>query len=282
MVTGFTKNWQNLGKLRNSGVEIEVSSQNIETPDFSWNTDFNLTWQKATIKDLPGHKDIEYGDGNMYLHREGESMYTFYLPEWKGVNPETGLGEFWKDPTDHSQGVVNDYNEAGKGIVGKGLPDVMGGLTNTFKYRDFDLSFLITYQFGGDLFDYPNYFARHDGLRLGSFNLDKSVAGNYWMNPGDQAKYPKPIYANPYRSDRFSSRTLASSDNIRMREITLGYNVPVLKNIFSNLRVYFRANNPFMIWSKVDNIDPDVPLNGYRQVDTPVSKSFVFGVNLTL
>ena len=52
----------------------------------------------------------------MYLHREGESMYTFYLPEWKGVNPETGLGEFWLDPEDHSKGVVNDYSEAGKGL----------------------------------------------------------------------------------------------------------------------------------------------------------------------
>ena len=119
-------------------------------------------------------------------------------------------------------------------------------------------------------------------FRLGSFNLEKSVAGNYWMNPGDNALYPKPIYQNPYRSDRFSSRTIVSSDNIRMREITLGYNVPVLKNIFSNLRVYFRANNPFMIWAKTKGIDPDVPLNGYRQVDTPVSKSFVFGVNITL
>lgn len=282
VVTGFTSNWQNLGKLRNNGLEFEVTSQNIEANNFSWETSFNLTWQKAIIKELPDGKDIEYGDGNMYLHREGESMYTFYLPEWKGVNPETGLGEFWKDPNDHSQGVVNRYDEAGKGIVGKGMPDVTGGMTNTFKYRDFDLSFLITYQFGGDIFDYPNYFAHHDGLRLGSFNLDKGVAGNYWMNPGDKVDYPKPIYQNPYRSDRFSSRTLVSSDNIRMREITLGYNLPVLKNIFNNMRVYFRANNPFLIWSKADGIDPDVPLNGYRQVDTPVTKSFVFGVNLTL
>ena len=282
IVTGFTSNWDNLGKLRNSGLEIEINSQNIKNKKFSWTTDFNLTYQKSTVKELPEGKDIEYGDGNMYLHREGESMYTFYLPEWKGVNPETGLGEFWKDPTDHSKGVVNSYNQAGKGIVGKAIPDVIGGMTNTFTYRDFDLSFLITYQFGGDIFDYPNYFFRHDGLRLGSFNLDKDVAGNYWMNPGDKAKYPKPIYQNPYRSDRFSSRTLVSSDNIRMREITLGYNIPAWKHVFSNLRVYFRANNPFMIWAKTSGIDPDVPLNGYRQVDTPVSKSFVFGVNITL
>ena len=218
----------------------------------------------------------------MYLHREGESMYTFYLPEWKGVNPETGLGEFWKDPNDHSLGVVNSYAQAGKGIVGKAVPDVIGGLTNTFNYKEFDLSFLITYQFGGDMFDYPGYFFHNDGVRIGSFNLDKEVAGNYWKNPGDIVDYPKPIYGNPYRPDRFSSRTILSTDNVRMREITLGYNVPALKNIFDNVRVYFRANNPFMIWAATDGVDPDVSLNGYRQVDTPQTKSFTFGVSVTL
>ena len=209
VVTGFESNWENLGKLRNSGVEIEINSQNIKNEDFTWDTNFNLTFQKAIIKELPNGDDIQYGDGDMYLHREDESMYTFYLPEWKGVNPETGLGEFWKDPNDHSKGVVNYYDEAGKGIVGKAIPDVMGGMTNSFTYKDFDLSFLITYQFGGDIFDYPNYFFRSDGFRLGSFNVEKSVAGDYWMNPGDNVSYPKPIYANPYRSyapDRLSGR----------------------------------------------------------------------------
>ena len=282
IVTGFDSNWANLGKLKNDGIEVEISSQNIKTGDFSWNTSFNATFQNSTIKELPDGKDIQYGDGNMYLHREGESMYTFYLPEWKGVNPETGLGEFWKDPNDHSLGVVNSYAQAGKGIVGKAVPDVIGGLTNTFNYKEFDLSFLITYQFGGDMFDYPGYFFHNDGVRIGSFNLAKEVAGNYWKNPGDIVDYPKPIYGNPYRPDRFSSRTILSTDNVRMREITIGYNVPVLKNVFDNLRVYFRANNPFMIWAATDGVDPDVSLNGYRQVDTPQTKSFTFGVNVTL
>jgi len=282
IVTGFDSNWANLGKLQNNGLEIEIGSQNIKTRDFSWNTNFNVTFQNSKIKELPDGKDIQYGDGNMYLHREGESMYTFYLPEWKGVNPETGLGEFWKDPNDHSQGVVNKYAQAGKGIVGKAVPDVIGGLTNTFNYKEFDLSFLITYQFGGDMFDYPGYFFHNDGVRIGSFNLDKEVAGNYWKNPGDIVDYPKPIYGNPYRPDRFSSRTILSTDNVRMREITLGYNVPGLKNIFDNVRVYFRANNPFMIWAATDGVDPDVSLNGYRQVDTPQTKSLTFGVSITL
>lgn len=167
-------------------------------------------------------------------------------------------------------------------MVGKALPDVMGGLTNTFTYKDFDLSFLITYQFGGDLFDYPGYFTHNDGFRLGSTMPDADVAGNYWTKPGDVVDNPKPIYGNPYRADRFSSRQVKSTDNIRLRELTLGYNVPIAKKYMQRLRVYFRANNPWLIWAKTKNIDPDVAINGYRQVDTPQLKSFVFGVNIEL
>lgn len=283
IVTGFENSWKNLGEIKNNGLEIEVSSQNIKTKDFTWETNFNLTYQRALVDKLPNSEDILYGDGNMYLHREGESLYTFYLPEWKGVNPETGLGEFWKNADDHSKGVVNYYSDVEQyGIVGKAVPDVIGGLTNTLRYRDFDLNFLISYQFGGSMFDYPGYFFHNDGLRIGSMNLENDVAGNYWRNPGDIVDYPKPIYQNPYRTDRFSSRTIVSSDNIRLRELTVGYNVPVLKNVFDNLRVYFRANNPLMIWAKSDRVDPDVPLNGYRQADTPQTKSFIFGLNITL
>ena len=88
--TGFSSRWANLGQLKNDGVEIEVNSQNITTKDFSWTTNFNLTYQQAIIKELPEGKDIQYGDGQMYIHREGESMYSFYLPEWAGVNPDNG------------------------------------------------------------------------------------------------------------------------------------------------------------------------------------------------
>ena len=283
-VTGFGSKMSNIGELKNSGLEFSVSSQNIKTKDFTWNTDFNLTWQKIKVNKLPNGEDVQYGDGNMYLLREGESMHTFYLPKWKGVNPETGLGEFWIDPEDESKGVTNYYSQAGKTIVGKAVPDVLGGITNTFRYKDFDLSFMISYQFGADMFDYPGYFLTYsDGVRIGSFNVHSSVAGNYWKNPGDVVEHPKPIYGNPYRSDRFSSRTIKSTDNIRVRDITFGYNVniPAMKKYIDNLRVYFRSTNPFLIYCATDNVDPDVDVNGYRQVDTPPTRQFLFGLNLS-
>ena len=281
-VTGFSSKMSNIGQLKNSGLEFTISSQNIKTKDFSWTTDFNLTWQKIKVKSLPNGDDVQYGDGDMYLLREGESMHTFYLPEFIGVNSETGLGEFWLDPEDHSKGVTNYYSEAGKTIVGKAVPDVLGGMTNTFRYKDFDLSFMISYQFGADMFDYPGYFLTYsDGVRIGSFNVHSSVAGNYWKKPGDQVEFPKPIYGNPYRSDRFSSREILSTDNIRVRDITVGYNIPAFKQYINNLRVYFRTTNPFLIYSATKNVDPDVDVNGYRQTDTPPTRQFLFGLNLS-
>lgn len=283
-VIGFGSQLTNIGKLKNSGLEFSVSSQNIRTKDFSWTTDFNLTWQSIKVKELPDGDDVQYGDGNMYLLREGESMHTFYLPKWKGVNPETGLGEFWADPDDESKGVVNSYAKAGKGIVGKAVPDVLGGITNTFRYKDFDLSFMISYQFGASMFDYPGYFLQYsDGFRVGNFNVNECVAGNYWKQPGDQVEYPKPIYNNPYRWDKFSSREIRSTDNIRVRDITFGYNVniPALKKYINSLRLYVRTTNPFFIYNATKGVDPDVDVNGYRQTDTPVTRQYLFGLNLT-
>lgn len=282
-VTGFSSYTANVGNLLNEGVEMEIGAQIVDLLNFSWAVNFNFTWQRSVVKNLPNDgADIPYGDGSMYIHREGASMYSFYLPVWKGVNPETGLGEFWIDPSDHSKGVTNFYTEAGNAIVGKAMPDVLGGFSTNMTFLNglLDLSFLISYQFGGSLFDYPGYFTHCDGFRAASMNAAADAA-DYWTPDNRDAAYPMPIMNNPYRWDRFSSRLIKSTDNIRMREIALGCNIPV-KRYVERLRVYVKANNPFMIWSAVPEIDPDVAINGYRTVDVPVTKSFTLGLNITL
>jgi hypothetical protein len=282
-VTGFSSYTSNIGNLLNNGLEIEISSRNFERENFTWDTSLNLTFQKSVVKSLPNdNADISYGDGGMYIHRVGESMYSFYLPVWKGVNPETGLGEFLIDPEDPSKGVTNWYSEAASTIVGKAIPDLTGGITNTFTFLGgmIDLSILITFQTGGSLFDYPGYFTHSDGFRAASMNA-AADASDYWTPANRNAAYPKPIMNNPYRWDRFSSRLIHSTDNIRMRELTVGCNIPV-KRYLSGLRLYFKATNPLMIWSATPDIDPDVAINGYRTADVPAVKAFVMGMNITL
>ena len=282
-VTGFSSYTSNIGNLLNNGLEIEISSRNFERENFTWDTSLNLTFQKSVVKSLPNdNADISYGDGGMYIHRVGESMYSFYLPVWRGVNPETGLGEFLIDPEDPSKGVTNWYSEAASTIAGKAIPDLTGGITNTFTFLGgmIDLSILITFQTGGSLFDYPGYFTHSDGFRAASMNA-AADASDYWTPANRNAAYPKPIMNNPYRWDRFSSRLIHSTDNIRMRELTMGCNIPV-KRYLSGLRLYFKATNPLMIWSATPDIDPDVAINGYRTADVPAVKAFVMGMNITL
>ena len=278
IVTGYSSYTDNIGNLKNYGIEVELTSRNIVTNDFQWITNFNFTWQKNKITELPDHQDIYAGDGGLYLLREGESMYTFFLPVFKGVNRENGLGEFWIDPEDESKGVTNYYSKAGSTIVGKGLPDFTGGMTNTLTYKNFDLSCLISYQFGAVLFDYMEYFTVSDGVRMGSFN-QLAKGADYWTPDNPDAKWPRVIYGNPYRSDRWSTRHIKSTDNIRVREITFGYTQP-FKKVIESLRIYVKATNPFMVWSATPDVDPDVPINGYRTVDVPVTRSFVAGVNV--
>ncbi len=280
-LTGFQESWQNLGELTNKGFEFELHSNNIITKNFKWTTDFNITTISSIIDKLPDGKDILKGDGGMFLLREGESINTIYLPTYAGVDPDNGLPLFYLDP-ENSDELTNFRGLAKPEIQGKSVPDLMGGLTNTFRWGGLELSVLFTYQMGGSLFDYPGYFFHHDGLRIGSFNLAKDVENNWWRQPGDIVDNPRPVGWNADRPDRWSSRHVLSTDHLRLKDIYLGYTLPKSvsdKLHMSSLKVFVNGNN---IWTlaKEDTIEPEVTLNGYRTVDTPITKNYLFGVNV--
>ncbi|HPF52327.1 MAG TPA: TonB-dependent receptor [Draconibacterium sp.] len=280
-LTGFETSWQNIGELTNKGIEIEIHSTNIIRGDFKWNTDFNFTTISAIVDKLPNGDEIISGDGGMYLLREGESINTFYLPTYAGVNPENGMAQFYLDP-DNSDELTYYRALAKPTIQGKAIPDFMGGISNTFTYKGFEFSFLFTYQYGGSLFDYPGYFFHHDGVRLGSFNLAKDVENNWWKQPGDIVDNPRPVGWSGDRPDRWSSRHVLSTDHIRLKDISLTYNLPksiAQKMYMSNVQLRVSGNN-IWTWAKEDTIEPEVTLNGYRTVDTPITKNFLFGINV--
>lgn len=280
-LTGFETSWQNIGELTNQGIEIEIHSNNILNRNFKWITDFNFTTISSIVDKLPDGEDILKGDGGMYLLREGESINTFYLPTWAGVDPESGMAQFYLDP-ENSDELTYYRNQAKQAIQGKAIPDFMGGITNTFTYKAFDLSFLFTYQMGGSLFDYPGYFFHHDGVRLASFNVAQDVENNWWKKPGDIVDNPRPVGWNSDRPDRWSSRHILSTDYLRLKDITLTYTLP--KNIankmyMSSVKIFANGNNLWTL-AKEDTIEPEVTLNGYRTVDTPITKNFLFGINV--
>lgn len=284
-LTGFASALQNNGEISNKGLEFELNGRNLLNSSFVWDMGFNLTTLKAKVEKLPNHEDIIQGDGNLYMYREGQDLYSFWLPKWNGVDPQTGFATFLIDPTKPAtaSNLTYKYSDAQRGIQGKAYPNITGGFSNTFNYKGLTLNTLITYQFGGNLFDYPGYFAANGGSRLGSFVPSKEYEDNYWKKPGDNAKYPQPVEAWTYRPDRWSSLYILSSDFIRFKELSLSYNFPekIAKKIGLNgLQVSFTGNNLFYIYRATDYLDPEVPLNGYRTVDTPISRIYSFGINL--
>ena len=282
--TGVGDVTMNIGEISNKGWEFEFHGSNLLKSELLWNTDLTLSTLKATVEKLP-NGDIIRGDGDLYIYREKEDLYSFYLPTYLGVNAENGLAMFAKDPTkpDTEDNRTYRHVEAKKGVQKSAYPKVNGGFSNSFHYKGLSLNILLTYQFGGHLFDYPGYFQKHDGLRMYSMNLSKDIVGNYWQNKGDQVENPRPVLGNPLRPDRWSTRHLLSTDFIRLKEISLGYTLPKTwysKLGVSNIDVSLNVNNLAYLYAATKNMELEVALNGYRTVDTPMARTYSFGVNI--
>lgn len=284
-LTGFASALQNAGEISNRGIETELRFADILSSSFKWNADLSLSTLKSTVEKLPGGNDIIQGDGNHYIYSEGKDLYTFYLPVWHDVDPECGLARFVIDPElpATEDNLTYFYANAKRGMVGKAYPDILGGLTNTFSYKGLTLNVLITYQFGGNMFDYPGYFMNNHGFRIGAFNWAEEVADNYWKKPGDVAKYPRPVAGWSARPDRWSTMNILSTDFIRLKEISLQYSFP---SSFANrlgiedMTASLSATNAAFLYQAVKHVDPEVSLNGYRTVDTPLARVITAGLTI--
>ncbi|MDX9854143.1 MAG: TonB-dependent receptor [Tenuifilaceae bacterium] len=289
-VTAFESTLQNFGEVSNKGFDFEVHTVNFAGKEFKWRTDFNLSYLKTTIEKLPGGNDINQGFGsvNLFLYREGEDMYSMYLPKYYGVNPENGLAQFYIDPEKPAtaDNLTYYYDNAEKGLVAKALPDVTGGISNAFSYKGLELSFLVTFQFGGNMYDHFGYFSNHDGRRTNTMAFQNNIVGNYWTKPGDKVDFPRPYWgSNGTYSDLWSSRQIHSTDHIRLKEVSLSYALP--KQLFSkygiqDVKVFAKSTNPAMLWIKDKSVDfdPEIALNGVRTTDVPALRTVVLGISL--
>ena len=282
--TGFDDALQNAGEISNQGFDVEIHINDILNSEFKWGVDITMSTLSAKVEKLPGGNDILLGDGNLYQYSEDQDLYTFYLPTWNGVNSSTGFSEFLIDPTKEatSDNLTMNYSEAGRGPVGKAFPDFTGGFSNTFSYKGFTLRALTTFQYGGNLFDYPGYFFHHDGVR-GSFNLAKDVEGNYWSPDNTTADNPQPVYGWANRPDRWSTKHIKSTDYIRLKELGLSYKVP--KNLYEkygidNVNVNFSVSNVAYLYAATKDMELEVNLNGYRTVDTPLGRTYSVGLSV--
>jgi TonB-linked SusC/RagA family outer membrane protein len=290
LTTGFPLATANVGEMKNSGIDLQITSTNLTRGDFSWTTSFNLGYLKNEITKLPVNKDPEGRDfisgSSAQRAIVGETLNTFYLIRYKGVNPETGEAE-WLDRNGEAtiSPIAND-----RVVVGSAIPDFTGGLTNTFRYKGFDLTAFFNFSYGNKVLI--------DGLRFtenmgGTFNKSTDLL-NYWKQPGDVAFAPGlgSQTAAPGRFNQLSTLQLQDGSYARLKTITIGYTAPKSllskTKVIESFRVYVLAQNMLTIKDPdFRGPDPEVSANGQsNQVAgesffaLPQAKSWTIGVNI--
>ncbi|HHC78414.1 MAG TPA: hypothetical protein ENK46_00925 [Flavobacteriia bacterium] len=204
-----------------------------------------------------------------------------------GVNPQTGDAE-WLDANGN---ITLNPSTNDRVVVGSPLPDFSGGITNNFKYKDFDLSVLMNYSYGNEIVLDGLRFADGNDAIGGIVNI-RTQNLNFWRQPGDNAFLPSPTSVTFNRFNQRSSLQMLDGSYLRLKNITLGYNVPKKAldklGFISGLRFYATATNLFTIkGNELDGIDPEVtddvdPLfQGETFFTAPQSKSYLFGARLT-
>jgi TonB-linked SusC/RagA family outer membrane protein len=288
--TGFASAARNTGKLKNSGWEFSINSENIKNKNFEWRTSFNIAFNKNKIVSLPTNPDE---DGRNFVSGssvqraiEGYSRNSFYLIRYNGINPATGNAEWLKK----DGSVTTAPTSADRVIVGKADPDFQGGITNTFRYKNFDLSGFFNFSYGNDV--YLDGLTFTDNFSSGSYNKSVKML-DYWKQAGDVAYAPalNSVTRSTYAQE--STKQLLDGSYLRLKSLTLGYNIPTKildrTKIFNSFRVYFLAQNIWTIKNSEFRGDPEISANGASNTvigqsffALPQAKSFTFGVNIGL
>lgn len=278
-ISGFSSLLTNVGQMRNTGVELEVRSNNIKTKDFSWTTAFNLSHNKNKILKLA---DLPWFVDGRYVRKEGYPFNTIYLREYAGVDPETGSALYYDNQQDengnYTKNKVTDPGQASPIPLKDITPTISGGFMNTFNYKFIVLSFNLSYSFGGYSYDNASYILQDDGYSV--ISNKSTEQRRRWQKPGDITDVPRFVYGNKKGGNYNSSRAIHSTDHIRLKSLILGLNAPkawLQKLGIGNARIYFSGTN-LLTWAAYDQYDPE--MSGVVGFYTPPLKTYAFGLEL--
>lgn len=311
-VTGFSSQWQNIGKIRNKGIELGLNTKNIENKNFQWETNFNISFIRNELRSLQSGVDAMYSrsgfDGNFtendYIAMVGSSLGLIYGYEFDGIYQSSDFNTtpdgrlVLKDGvTDNRRltglapGMVKYKDQDGDGIIttndrtaiGNAIPKWYGGITNTFAYKGIDLNIMFQFNYGNDIYNATRLYATQ--TRRGRTNMLAEVADR-WTPTNASNKVPS---TNGYVTNDVYSRFVENGSFIRLKNVTLGYTFPAKwtkKAYISKLRAYASGQNLFVI-SGYSGYDPEVSTAGNNPMTPgldwgayPKSRIFTFGLEV--
>ena len=281
---GVTSQLQNVGNVVNKGVEFAVNGTILQRKNLSWNISANIAYNNNKITDMGSTNNVIQGSDNQQILRRGEALGSFYglrfigivqngedvsaLPTVNGQTPEPGDLKY--EDTDHNGRI--DGND--RQILGSIQPDIVYGFNTQLTWHDFDFSASFAGSHGNEVY---NALGRRLELTNDSYNVLSTVRDSWTPTRGGNTL---PWAANARPLGYIDSRYVQSASYLKLRNLTIGYRLPRLQNVPVKIRVYATASNLFTI-TPYKGYDPEVA-SGTDSGAYPSSRSFVFGVNLTL
>jgi TonB-linked SusC/RagA family outer membrane protein len=304
--TGFGILTENIGAMRNEGVELSARANWVRGEDrgFSWSTEFNVSTNRNRVTELYGDEPITFDEVRI---EEGQPLGVFYTYQMDGIfqegdpicyDPsgetcEEGIG-FQNDftvPGDirfrdvNGDGVINSDDRT---IVGNPWPDFQGGLTNTLSYRGLDLTAFVQFVQGNDIFNGNRLYTDAFGY---FFDNSSTRALDRWTPENPSNTEPRASWFDDNQNRRSSSRFIEDGSYVRLKNVVLGYNFDprVSRRFgFGTLRLYVQGQN-LVTWTDYSGFDPEVNYagdsnvtRGYDFYTLPQARTLSFGVNLGL
>ena len=254
---------RNVGQLVNKGVDVLLSTVNVQAGAFTWTTDFNISFNSNKLTRLYGDS-LRDGFSGAYYRYVGEDVNTIRAIKYAGVNPDNGRPLFERVQADKSITLVDSIplvkqdGLRGYRTMGSATPKFFGGITNTFRYKAITLSTLFNFVYGNKIFNNSvRNFISPDTWQYGQNTVQPNDAIRFWQGPGDKnANYPNYYdlaFSQRGATDIGSSLLVQDASYIRLRNVRLGYDLPaglLSKAKIKSVNVYVSADNVFVIKSK--------------------------------
>lgn len=314
--SGYLAAFKNIGVVSNSGLELTLNTVHIDKPNLGWNLSFNIAFNTNKIIELNGDEPalttrvMWNGDFNTalpYIAIPGQSVSQFYGYIFNGLYQLSDFNELPDGSYSLKETVPNNGNARslikpghvkyvdinGDGIVdandqtaiGNPNPIHIGGITNNFRYKQFDLNIFFQWSYGNDVLN-ANRIIFEGAQARTNLNMFKSFE-NRWSLENQGSIIP---VAGGYGPNVYSNRTIEDASFLRLKTISLGYNMPaaLLKRIhLKSARIHFSAQN-LITWTKYSGLDSEVSVRhsaltpGFDWSPYPRAKNLTFGLNITL
>lgn len=308
-ITGHTNYWNNIGRVRNQGVEIELHTYNIKTKKFEWQTELNLSFNDNRLLELGDDSErlLSYGErGEVYVAQVGGPSIQYYGYRTDGVwksqeeidaflagRPATEVFLVGKTVVPGTlkvvdrdkNGIIDAYD---RDVLGTPFPVLTWGVTNTFTFYGVDISFMFQGVAGATVLNGDGYYQE-------TKKINTAYTTNRYVSPQNPGDGKTPTFANGNGMEwELTDYLLQNASYGALKDLTIGYRFSkkMLRPVHLNtIRLYFSGQNLFYIWSKdYKGINPEArytsnqyssPLvDGYQRGGFPIQRTFTFGVEI--